>query len=371
MAVSGGRYYGNYMSYAAGAPRSNDVGQVVIFTKKDPDFNNIDVIMNVSQIIDGEQFAASFGYEIITADINGDKADDLLVAAPFYFSKTEGGAVYVYQNDNHHLPSNYTTKLTGKLESQFGKAMAKIGDINLDGCDDIAIGAPYEGNGVVYIYLGSKDGLRQKPTQVISPSDLGLITKPLQTFGSSLSGGIDFDDNSYPDLLIGAYQSSAVVALLSRPITNIKTEVRGIELKNIDPNIKGCSRDSYTNLTCFTFQACCSIFPYQTTNEQREKPLKLLYTIEAETYNNRKKFSRVFFGQDFNKKSNIVKRNLQILTNGQMNCQTEIVYIKENTRDIQNAVHVRIYQCLIVYFYVYSLFFISKLTENMNFHSSV
>lgn len=133
MAVTGGRYYGSFMSYAAGAPRSHDVGQVIVFSKKHPDFNNIDVVMSVSQIIDGEQFASSFGYEIITADVNGDKADDLLVAAPFYFSKTEGGAVYVYQNENHHLPSNYTAKLTGKLESQFGKAMAKIGDINLDG----------------------------------------------------------------------------------------------------------------------------------------------------------------------------------------------------------------------------------------------
>lgn len=347
MAVTGGRYFGNYMSFAGGAPRSNDVGEVVIFSKKEPDFNNIDVVMSVTQTINGEQFASSFGYEIITADINGDSADDLIVAAPFYFSKTEGGAVYVYQNKNHTLPSNYTTKLTGKLESQFGKAMAKIGDINLDGCDDIAIGAPFEGDGVVYIYLGSKNGLRMKPAQIISPSNLGLIGKPLQTFGSSLSGGIDFDDNSYPDLLIGAYQSAAVVALLSRPITHIQTEVRGVELKNIDPSKQGCSKDIHTNLTCFSFLACCSISPYQTTNEQRGKPLKLLYTIEAETYNNRKKFSRVFFGQDFKSKSNVVKRNIQILTNGQMNCQEEVVYIKENTRDIQNAIHVRIRHIII------------------------
>lgn len=343
MAVTGGRYYGDYLSYVAGAPRSKDVGQVIVFSKQHMDYKNLNV-MSVSQIINGEQFASSFGYEIITADINGDNADDLIVAAPFYFSKTEGGAVYVYQNENHHLPSNYTAKLTGKLESQFGKAMAKIGDINLDGCDDIAIGAPYEGNGVVYIYLGSKNGLRSKPSQIISPSDLGLINKPLQTFGSSLSGGVDFDDNSYPDLLIGAYQSSAVVALLSRPITNITTEVRGIELKNIDPNKQGCPKDLSTNLTCFSFLACCAISPYKKTNETRgnEKPLKLLYTIEAETFNNRKKFSRVFFGHDFSKKSNVVKRNIQILTNGRMNCQEEVVYIKENTRDIQNAIHVRI-----------------------------
>lgn len=332
MSVSGGRYYGNFMSYAAGAPRSNDTGVVVIFTKSQSTSNNVDVIMNVSQTLKGEQFASNFGYELITADINGDGADDLVIAAPFYYAKAEGGAVYVFQNENHQLPENYTTKLTGKWDSQFGMALANIGDINKDGCDDIAIGAPYEGDGVVYIHLGSKDGLNTKPSQIISPSVLGLLTKPIKTFGSSLSGGVDFDDNSYPDLLIGAYQSSAIVTLLSRPITDIKTEVRG-ELKNIDPNKHSC----VNNLTCFTIEACCSISPYKSSSG---KSLKLLFTIEAETFNNKKKFSRVFFGTDFNKTSNIVKRHIHVLTDSEMHCQQETVYIKANTRDIQSAINV-------------------------------
>lgn len=334
MGVTGGRYFGNNMSYAAGAPRANGHGQVVIHSKT---FSTDSNQLSVTQIIDGEQFASGFGYEIITADINGDYLPDLIVAAPFYFTKNEGGAVYVYQNDNYNLPSKSTAKLTGKLESQFGLAMTNLGDINKDGCDDIAIGAPYEGNGVVYIYLGTKDGLSAKPSQTISSSDLGLISKPIKTFGSSLSGGIDFDNNSYPDLLIGAYQSAAAITLLSRPITNIKTEVRGLELKNIDPNRQGCSSDPGTNLTCFAFLACCSISPFQSS---RGRSLKLLYTIEAETFNNKKKFSRVFFGPDFTKRSNVVKRFIQVHTNGLMDCQEEVVYIKENTRDIQTPIHV-------------------------------
>lgn len=334
MAVTGGRYYDNHFSYAAGAPRSDGHGQVVIFSKTYPTATNP---MTVSQIIDGEQFASSFGYELATADVNGDSLPDLLVAAPFYFSRTDGGAVYVYQNENHRLPSKYTLKLTGKLESQFGLAMTNLGDINKDSCDDIAIGAPYEDNGVVYIYLGSKDGLNTKPSQIISASDLGLLSAPIKTFGSSLSGGIDYDGNSYPDLLIGAYQSAAAIVVLSRPITNIKTEVRGLELKNIDPGKQGCNSDPGTNLTCFSFKACCSISPFQSS---RGKLLSLLYTIEAETFNNKKKFSRVFFAPDFNKRSNVVKRYIQVQTNGVMDCQEEVVYIKENTRDIQSPIHV-------------------------------
>lgn len=337
MAVTGGRYYGNYLSFASGAPRSNDSGQVVIFSKTFPNPSNP---MNVTQIINGEQFGSSFGYELITADINGDGKHDLIVAAPFYFTKTDGGAVYVYQNEDDELPSNYTLKLTGKLESQFGLAMANIGDINKDFCDDIAIGAPYEGNGVVYIYLGGKNGLSARPSQTISSSDLGLVTEKIQTFGSSLSGGVDVDGNSYPDLVIGAYRSSAVVTLLSRPITNIKTEVRGPELKNIDPNRSGCSSNVGSDLTCFAFLACCSISPFQSSRGKGK--MKLLYTIEAETFNNKKKFSRVFFGPDQSKRNNVVKRFIEVNTNGIMDCQEEVVYIKENTRDIQSPIQFRL-----------------------------
>lgn len=259
------------------------------------------------------------------------------MSAPYYFTRDDGGAVYVYQNENHAIPNSYTTKITGKLESHFGIALANVGDLNNDKCDDIAVGAPYEDDGVVYIYLGSRNGLTTKPSQIITVKQLGLLTRPIQTFGSSIAGGIDLDNNSYPDLLIGAYGSSAAVVLLARPIINIRTEVRSLELKNIDPSKQGCIGDSGTNLTCFSFQACCSIDPYESSS----KMLELVYTIEAETFNNLKKFSRVFFGpDDLKKRSNILKRNMQVKTNGTLYCREEIVYVKENTRDIQSPIKV-------------------------------
>lgn len=332
MSVTGGRFFGDHMSFAAGAPRSQDHGQVIFFSKQ-PLSNP----MKQTLTLNGEQFGSGFGYELITADVNGDRLPDLLVAAPFYFEAHEGGAVYVYQNENYNLPSTPTLKLTGKLESRFGLALASLGDINKDSCDDIAIGAPHDDKGVVFIYLGSKDGLISKPSQIITASDLGNTPIPITTFGSSLSGGIDLDSNSYPDLLIGAYNSSATVALLARPIINIRTEVRSDELRNIDPSKQGCPSDPTTNLTCFSFQACCSIDPY---GSSPVKTLQLLYVIEAETFNSKKKFSRVFFGPDFERRSNVVKRNIQIQTNGKMDCLKEIVYVKENTRDIQTPLKV-------------------------------
>uniref|UniRef100_U5EVI2 Putative vitronectin receptor alpha subunit n=1 Tax=Corethrella appendiculata TaxID=1370023 RepID=U5EVI2_9DIPT len=337
MAVTGGKYFGNHMSYASGAPRSAGHGQVFIFSKHSHSQKNP---ILVSKRIDGEQFGSSFGYELTTADVNADDLPDLIVAAPFYFGRASGGAVYVYQNKDFDLPDTPTNKLMGKLESRFGLALANMGDINKDGCDDIAIGAPYEDDGVVYIYLGSKNGLSNEPSQIIRSSDLGLRTKPIKTFGSSLSGGIDLDDNTYPDLLIGAHDSSTVTVLLARPITNIKTEVISTELQHIDPTVTGCSVDPNANLTCFTFKACCSIDPYG--DAIPSKTLDLIYTIEAETYNGLKKFSRVFFGRDMSKRSNVVRQKISVRPNGSMECRQEIVYIKDNTRDIQSPIKFRL-----------------------------
>lgn len=130
---------------------------------------------------------------------------DLLVGAPFYFSRDAGGAVYLYLNDKYSFKSKYDVRLTGKQESQFGITIANAGDLNKDGCEDIAIGSPYEGQGVVYIYMGDrKHGLKAKPDQVIKAESLPIT---LRTFGYSLSGGVDLDDNGYPDLLVGAYEN--------------------------------------------------------------------------------------------------------------------------------------------------------------------
>lgn len=48
--------------------------------------------------------------------------------------------------------------------------------MNKDGYDDIAIGAPYEGNGVIYIYQGSDHGIIVEPSQVSLIVSIRLLT---------------------------------------------------------------------------------------------------------------------------------------------------------------------------------------------------
>lgn len=91
--------------------------------------------------------------------------------------------------------------------------MTSLGDINLDGYGDFAVGAPYDGpkeRGAVYIFHGSKDGPLEKHSQVIYAEDVAG-TDHLSTFGFSLSGGIDLDGNQYPDLVVGAYTTNNVI----------------------------------------------------------------------------------------------------------------------------------------------------------------
>lgn len=162
------------------------------------------------------------------------------MGAPFYFNNTEGGAVYVYYNLRKCLKTTckYDLKLTGPAESRFGFSMTALGDINRDGYTDIAIGAPYEGIGAIYIYLGSADGLITPASQKIQPK-----AEFLSTFGYSLNGGLDMDGNGYPDLVTGAYESDKIFLFRTRQIVDIKVEVVGEELKNINPSKKGCNAD--------------------------------------------------------------------------------------------------------------------------------
>lgn len=72
----------------------------------------------------------------------------------------------------------------------------------------------------------------------------------METFGYSLSGGLDLDENGYPDLMIGAYDVDAVVLLRARPIINITTSVEpAANLQNIDPSRMGCPKHPNANHT--------------------------------------------------------------------------------------------------------------------------
>lgn len=62
----------------------------------------------------------------------------------------------------------------------------------------------------MYIYHGSSEGPLKKASQVIFAEDV-VGTEYLTTFGFSIAGGIDLDGNQYPDMVVGAYESSKAI----------------------------------------------------------------------------------------------------------------------------------------------------------------
>ena len=127
---------------------------------------------------------------------------------------------------------------------------------------DLAVGAPYEGRGAVYIFRGSVRGLIADFSQRITASDLTLPS--LSAFGGAVVGGADFDNNGYPDLVVGAYASASVVILRARPVVNIDAVLQAYP-QMIDPKQTQCHLDNSTNI-CFQLNAC-----FRFTAEPRDK----------------------------------------------------------------------------------------------------
>lgn len=136
-----------------------------------------------------------------------------------------------------------------ELNGRFGTALSKIGDINLDGYNDIAISSPFEGNGAVYIHLGGPHGVSIKAIQRLeAPSELPSTYDDVVSsmFGFGISRGVDIDSNGYRDIAIGSPNSESVYIFKSYPVVNVvasiipsKTE---LSLDDTRFNLKVCAR---------------------------------------------------------------------------------------------------------------------------------
>lgn len=118
------------------------------------------------------------------------------------------------------------------------------------------MGAPYDGphgKGAVYVLLGSKKGLLGEPSQVIHAEDIS--DQALATFGWSLSGGLDVDENNYADLLVGAYESDRAVLLKARPVVNV-TATLTITKDSFRLEERDCTTSDGTRAVCTRVKVC-------------------------------------------------------------------------------------------------------------------
>ncbi|XP_049542746.1 integrin alpha-PS3-like [Anopheles darlingi] len=227
-AVSSGQFVKNEsVLYVASAPRAeHGLGLVLIFDYVEQKGLN-ETVLQKRRLFAGHQLGEYFGYALLTEDFNNDGLADLAIAAPMH-SRTkdfDNGVVYVYQNKGGlSFELQATLSSSYAFGGRFGTSLGKLGDINRDGYGDMAVGAPHEDNGVVYIFLGSVEGIRKIPSQVIkAPSDIKAIHQPM--FGYSISRGVDIDGNGYNDLAIGAPNAEVVCVYRSYPIVKVNATI--------------------------------------------------------------------------------------------------------------------------------------------------
>ncbi|KAK3712993.1 hypothetical protein QZH41_014118, partial [Actinostola sp. cb2023] len=318
-----------YQDVVTGAPRHNHHGMVVVFERDD---YKIHKVIPPPRETDGQQHPGSgFGYSVVGVDVNNDSLTDILVGAPYYSVKDSfnEGRVFVYMNKGNGVFEK-TLELAPSVTrnmAQFGHVVARVGDLDQDGYEDVAIGAPYEDKtGVVYIFNGSASGLTKTPAQVIKASDLN---QKLSTFGYSIAGRLDMDGNGYPDLLIGAYESDSVAFLRSRPIIEIKAEIEikpnpfDIRSKNCMTNYKG----KKINTACMSMKLCLGY-------KERKGRLteKLSMDLEIESDVEYEKEARVLFNATSKPIYN--KTLTQLPLDPARTCFVEYVFLRSKVEDI-------------------------------------
>ncbi|NOG46022.1 MAG: T9SS type A sorting domain-containing protein [Calditrichaeota bacterium] len=135
-----------------------------------------------------------FGYSVSTAgDVNGDGFDDVVIGDYVYNSK---GRAYLYFG-GLNMDNDPDIIFDGSDEiSSFGWSVSGAGDVNNDGYDDLAIGAPYL-KGKVYIFFGGSN-----MDNVFDIEFYGMDKS--RGFGHQVSLNGDVNNDGFDDLIVSA-----------------------------------------------------------------------------------------------------------------------------------------------------------------------
>ena len=257
--------YDNY--YYAG-------GRALIVFGSDSGFGST---FSLSSIDGGNGFALlgydeSLGTAVSSAgDINGDGVDDLLIGDPsagFNYKSGPNGPNYVREGISYVVfgvkdsggSSNFDSQIeavdletSGASEgfalrpsgagAKSGRDVAKIGDFNGDGIDDLMISGQYKGHdsqreGSVFIVFGTTDGfdetLNLEGLHGLAGIEITAKSRVVDQVGSRVSSAGDINGDGFDDIIFGegAYSGSSTFVVFGTDSGAISIDVDDLDGTN-------------------------------------------------------------------------------------------------------------------------------------------
>ncbi|XP_003227172.1 integrin alpha-4 isoform X1 [Anolis carolinensis] len=331
---------GSYLGYAVGAghflspssteviggaPQQEQTGKAYIF-KIQP--RRLSILTELK----GKKLGSYFGSTVCAVDLNGDGFSDLLVGAPTYSKVREEGRAYVYINSGSGAKmTELETALVGSdlYAARFGESIANLGDIDNDGFEDVAIGAPQENDleGAIYIYNGRKNGISPVFSQRIRGHQ---ISNSLRMFGQSISGKIDVDSNGYSDVAVGAFLSDSAVLLRTRTVVIVEASLKhpdSVNRTKLDCVLNGQPAVCVNLNLCFNYSG-------------RTVPgyIVLLYNLSLDGGRRPDTAARFYFSS--NGTSETTSGSIKIYNSNNNTCTILQAFMRKDVRDILAPIHV-------------------------------
>ncbi|XP_023378642.1 integrin alpha-8 isoform X3 [Pteropus vampyrus] len=321
--VAAGEFTGDsQQELVAGVPRgAQNFGYVSIINSTD---------MTFIQNFTGEQMASYFGYAVAVSDVNSDGLDDILIGAPLFMEREfesnprEIGQVYLYMQVSAFVFGDPQVLAGTEVFGRFGSAVAHLGDLNQDGYNDIAIGAPFAGQdqrGKVLVYNGNKHGLNTEPSQILQGvwASRGVPSG----FGFTLRGDSDIDKNDYPDLIVGAFGTGKVAVYRARPVVTVDAQLL-LNPMIINLENKTCQiPESTTPVACFSLRVCASV-----AGQSISDTIGLTAEVELDSLKQKGAVKRTLFLD--NRQSRLVFP-LATKRQGSRQCRDFTVYLRDET----------------------------------------
>uniref|UniRef100_A0A671K6M3 Integrin alpha-9-like n=1 Tax=Sinocyclocheilus anshuiensis TaxID=1608454 RepID=A0A671K6M3_9TELE len=309
-AVTAGHFSSpNTIDVAAGAPQDSGVGKVSGF------------LQNLHHWF---QMGSYFGSSLCAVDLNADGLSDLLVGAPMHSEIRDEGQVSVYLSSGNGVMEEVAIlKGDNAYNAHFGECITSLGDIDEDGYQDVAIGAPKEDDygGAVYIYHGDATVIVKKYSMRLSGRS---INPTLQMFGQSISGNVDMDGNGYPALTL-----FAVACDRSRPVISVDISI--FLPVSINITVPQC-HEGPPHLNCFNVTVCMSF-----RGKHVPGHIELLYNLTADSDKRHKGLPpRVYFGNG-GEQTVAVSQHFSLEINRQQ-CHQYTSFVRKEVKDVFAAI---------------------------------